>query len=222
MEKNSLKLKAYQIIKNKILTCEFPPGMLLNEFLLCDMLSISRTPVKDAISRLEQERLVRIFPPKGVLVEPVTVTEVSSFAETRLLFEPYLAQEYGKEITDQEFLEYEAFFTDPQCTNDPDAFLKSLSSFHSLFYERSFNPYLIQSFEQLKGQEMRILALTRLTPAQLTPLPSLYLKLIGLCRSRCWQEASESMKDVLCAGRDIIFTAFLDYLKQKGMLENQK
>lgn len=215
MEKNSLKLQAYQIIKNKILSCEFPPGMLLNENLLCDMLSISRTPVKDAISRLEQERFVRIFPPKGVLVEPITITEVSTFFEARLLFEPYLVKEYGKDIKEQEFQGFEDFFNTLSNLADARKFYETVSAFHGIFYERSFNPYLIQSYGQLKGQELRILSLIRLQPSQITPLPSLYLRLIGFCQKGSWEEAAEAMREVLRVCRDIIFADFLDYLKRK-------
>lgn len=41
MSKESLKTQAYQIIKQKILNCEFPPGTLMNENSLCQLLSIT-------------------------------------------------------------------------------------------------------------------------------------------------------------------------------------
>ena len=64
MRKMSLKQQAYNIIKNKIITCEYPPNFLLNEEKLKDEIGASRTPIRDALSRLEQENLVHILPKK--------------------------------------------------------------------------------------------------------------------------------------------------------------
>ena len=67
MSKVSLKQQAYTTIKNKILTCEYLPNSFLNEDLLCEELQVSRTPVRDALGRLEQENLIKIMPKKGFL-----------------------------------------------------------------------------------------------------------------------------------------------------------
>ena len=62
--KTSLKLQAYQYLKTKILNCEYRPNEFLNEQKLCaEMGNISRTPMRDALGRLEQEGL--IYPVKG-------------------------------------------------------------------------------------------------------------------------------------------------------------
>ena len=56
--KLSLKLQAYQYLKTKILNCEYRPNEFLNEQKLCaEMGNISRTPMRDALGRLEQEGL---------------------------------------------------------------------------------------------------------------------------------------------------------------------
>lgn len=60
MVKTNLKTLAYNTIKQKIVTCEYAPGTFLNEEILTDELKISRTPIRDALSRLEQEGLIEI------------------------------------------------------------------------------------------------------------------------------------------------------------------
>ena len=68
--KLSLKLQAYQYLKTKILNCEYRPNEFLNEQKLCaEMGNISRTPMRDALGRLEQEGLITILPKKGRLVK---------------------------------------------------------------------------------------------------------------------------------------------------------
>ena len=53
MSKMNLKTQAYNTIRQKIVTCEYAPGTFLNEELLTTELGLSRTPVRDALSRLE-------------------------------------------------------------------------------------------------------------------------------------------------------------------------
>ena len=66
--KPSLKLQAYQYLKTKILNCEYRPNEFLNEQKLCaEMGNISRTPMRDALGRLEQEGLITILDRKSVV-----------------------------------------------------------------------------------------------------------------------------------------------------------
>ena len=88
--KPSLKLQAYQYLKTKILNCEYRPNEFLNEQKLCaEMGNISRTPMRDALGRLEQEGLITILPKKGLMVSGITEEDVHSMFEMRLLVEPY-------------------------------------------------------------------------------------------------------------------------------------
>ena len=57
MAKTNLKTQAYNAIRRKIVTCEYAPGTFINEELLTNELGLSRTPIRDALSRLEQEGL---------------------------------------------------------------------------------------------------------------------------------------------------------------------
>src|SRR5688572_10313269 len=72
----SLAAQAYEQIKEKILTLHFLPGQYLNEGALCAMLDAGRTPVHQALQRLELEGLVEIMPRKGVIVQPDSIMEV--------------------------------------------------------------------------------------------------------------------------------------------------
>ena len=213
MNKNSLKLQAYQIVKNKILDCEFPPGTLLTENMLCDMLSLGRTPVRDAISRLEQEHFVRIFPPKGIVVEDITLADLSALFEARLIFEPYIIREYGKHAEASEYRVFNNRFLDPAVCGDPYEFFITASSLHSLFYENSQNPYLIQFYDQYRYQEQRLHSLIPLSSGQMKELFSLYRELIDFCIQNRWDSASDILQTVLRACRDILFESALACLK---------
>ena len=101
MSKVSLKQQAYTTIKNKILTCEYMPNSFLNEDLLCEELQVSRTPVRDALGRLEQENLIKIVPKKGFFVTPLSIGEINMAFEARLLIEPYIISNYCNHLTSE-------------------------------------------------------------------------------------------------------------------------
>ena len=83
-------------LKTKILNCEYRPNEFLNEQKLCaEMGNISRTPMRDALGRLEQEGLITILPKKGLMVSGITEEDVHSMFEMRLLVEPYALRTYG-------------------------------------------------------------------------------------------------------------------------------
>ena len=77
----SLKNQAYYEIRQRILTCEYAPGAILNEAFLCEELSFSRTPVRDALSRLEHEHLLRIVSKKGIVIENITLSDIGNYSK---------------------------------------------------------------------------------------------------------------------------------------------
>ena len=112
--KLSLKLQAYQYLKTKILNCEYRPNEFLNEQKLCaEMGNISRTPMRDALGRLEQEGLITILPKKGLMVSGITEDDVHSMFEMRLLVEPYALRTYGADIPHGELEHFVQMMHDP-------------------------------------------------------------------------------------------------------------
>lgn len=79
----AMREQAYTEIKRRIISCEFRPGEPLNEAQVATMLGLGRTPVHQALHRLEVEGLVSIMPRKGVLVTPLSLNEVLDMIEVR-------------------------------------------------------------------------------------------------------------------------------------------
>src|SRR5512139_3162319 len=72
----SLGSRAYQELRRIILEGQVGPGKKLNEGELAKALGISRTPIREAINRLEKEGLVEIFPQRGAFVVQFTEEDV--------------------------------------------------------------------------------------------------------------------------------------------------
>jgi DNA-binding GntR family transcriptional regulator len=101
-----LVARAYEEIKEKIITLYFLPGQYLNEAALSSLLDVGRTPVHQALQRLELEGLVEIMPRKGVVVLPDSIPEIIKILDSRAAVEAELAKtaagrvsaEDGKEL----------------------------------------------------------------------------------------------------------------------------
>jgi DNA-binding GntR family transcriptional regulator len=78
---------AYRRLKRMIVTAELPPGTPLSEPEIVARLGIGRTPVREALRRLADERLVVIFPRRGLVVAQLGLQEVQQLFEARLAVE---------------------------------------------------------------------------------------------------------------------------------------
>ena len=94
----NLKNKAYQIIKERIMSCDYKPNTFLNEADLIEEIDASRTPIREAHNKLEQEGFVQIIPKKGVMVTGLTLVEINQTFEARILLEPFIINNYMNRI----------------------------------------------------------------------------------------------------------------------------
>src|SRR4051812_50176230 len=77
--------RVYQHVKQAVLERRYEGGTLLTEGELAEAVGVSRTPVREALLRLEVEGLLRLYPEKGALVLPVSAQEIRDGIETRQL-----------------------------------------------------------------------------------------------------------------------------------------
>lgn len=88
MAKKSNINKVYDILKSRILTCEYKPGQLIFEKEIVDELEVSRTPVREALNILNGEGLLHIIPKKGIQITSLSVKKMKQIYEIRKILEP--------------------------------------------------------------------------------------------------------------------------------------
>lgn len=98
----SLVQRAYETIKERIINLHFLPGQYLNEAAICAQLKLGRTPVHQALQRLNFEGLVAVLPRKGVIVQPDSLAEIMKILDLRVTVEPELARAAAKRVADGE------------------------------------------------------------------------------------------------------------------------
>lgn len=154
----SLVVRAYEEIKEKIIKVYFLPGQYLNESAICDLLGLGRTPVHQALQRLEIDGLVEIMPRKGVIVLPDSIAEIIKILESRMAVEPELARHAAEKATPESAAELYALAstqkTDDEMS-DIDAFTTSDRAFHRKLADMSGNQMLSDFARNLHERSWR-------------------------------------------------------------------
>ena len=83
----NLKERSYEIIKQNIINLVYLPGEYLEEKKLSTSLEVSRTPMREALSRLEEEGWVKIYPRKGIYVAKIDENLINNVFEARKVLE---------------------------------------------------------------------------------------------------------------------------------------
>jgi len=97
-EAKSLVQQAYESIKERIINLHFLPGQYLNEAAICAQLKLGRTPVHQALQRLQMEGLVDVLPRKGIIVQPDSLAEIMKILDSRVTVEPELARSAARRV----------------------------------------------------------------------------------------------------------------------------
>jgi DNA-binding GntR family transcriptional regulator len=94
--------QVYDLLKKKILYHEIMPGERLLEIALCESLSVSRTPVREAFRLLQQDGLVERIPQGGVQVTDISLEDLVEISALRTVLEVYAGELACDKITEKE------------------------------------------------------------------------------------------------------------------------
>jgi DNA-binding GntR family transcriptional regulator len=134
---------AYTELRRRIVSGEIPPGTRLDLGELCEVLEVSRMPVREALSRLDGQGLVEIRPQAATVVSPLSVADLRDTYDARMALETMLAGA-GAAHVDQDLIEEMQREIDRQraCAeaDDLEGFLVSDRAFHDLLYVRAQMP----------------------------------------------------------------------------------
>jgi DNA-binding GntR family transcriptional regulator len=97
----TLRHQVENVLRQAIMTGRFAPGARLVERELCETLGVSRTSVREALRKLEAEKLVRSVPHKGPVVAVMSKQEASELYALRALLEGFAAHEFARLADDR-------------------------------------------------------------------------------------------------------------------------
>ncbi len=170
----SLADRAYHAIQDRLVRLDIRPGAPINEEDLCASLGLSRTPVREALKRLEHERLVVAYPRRGTFATEINVTDLTHISEVRELIEPAAAASAARHATPADQAVFRSLLGELAAGGGPagsglagpPAALMTLDTrIHRAVYAATHNPYLEDTLIRYSNLATRIwcLFLDRLT-----------------------------------------------------------
>ncbi|MBN3751890.1 GntR family transcriptional regulator [Paraburkholderia sp. Tr-20389] len=102
----TLRHQVENVLRQAIMSGRFAPGARLIERELCETLGVSRTSVREALRKLEAEKLVRSVPHKGPIVAVMSQQEASELYALRGLLEGFAAHEFAKLASDDAIAQF--------------------------------------------------------------------------------------------------------------------
>ncbi len=156
---------AYRRLRADIVACRLGPGERLTERGLASQLGIGVSPIRDALTRLDHEGLVRTIPRKGYQVMPLTIQSVNELFDYWAIIGPELVRRGVAGASSDQFDRARALATEfSQLTTHDDADTRKLalanveaiSQFFDLLAEATGNRYLIAAHRQITGEVLRV------------------------------------------------------------------
>lgn len=139
-DNSSLRIQVFNAIEDAILNGEYKDGESLSELKISSELGVSRTPVREALMRLENEGLVKNIPNKGAVVVGVTEKDIEDIYAIRIRIEGLAANLAASNINEDELRALEKI-ADLQefylYKNDIEQIFELDSDFHKIIYEAS-------------------------------------------------------------------------------------
>lgn len=143
----SLREYAYETIRSRILDGTLPPGSLISEADQAARLSVSRSPVREAIQLLASEGLVEVLPKRGTLVARPSAREARESFELRFAVEGMGARLAAERRTEEHLERMRAILAGSDLSDNSGSRYERAVTFHSLVMEAAESRYLRNVFE---------------------------------------------------------------------------
>jgi DNA-binding GntR family transcriptional regulator len=142
----SLAYAAYERIRDRLIMLDIRPGEPINDARLAESLGFGRTPVREALKRLETDHLVVSYARRGTFATAVDVTELGAISDLRQQLEPFAANRAATAATDQMRAELRAMAErvrglDPSGDDRP-TLMRLDMSVHRMIYRATGNKHL--------------------------------------------------------------------------------
>lgn len=153
-----LREMVYEELKMQILTGAIVPGTRMMEVELAKEIGVSRTPIREAIRKLEKEGLVTIEPRRGAYASQISTSDMVEILEVRQNMEGLAAYFAASRMTPQQFIELKEVsdkYNESVAQGNMEDMIKYDTRFHRIIVESCNNKILVQMIEQLQELVLR-------------------------------------------------------------------
>ena len=192
--KTPLRAQVTAILRNEILSGRVRPGSILYERELAKQLGVSKTPVRESLTVLDHEGLVKTLPRKGYLVNGFTVQDVHNFFDLRVILESGAVELAAARMTDEQLERLTALVPDGNADEGISKRLDRNVDLHYSLALLSGNDRLASLIKGLMAEMRRMIAAGY--------VPEEHEKLIAALKQRDPRRAVEAMRNHINAVRE--------------------
>lgn len=148
-----LKEKVFDTIRKSIISLSLLPGQQLVEQRLAEELGVSKSPIREALQKLEQKGLVYTIPFKGCFVTEITPKEIEDTFQFREALETYCVRLICEFVSEDEFIRLKTILSQGEIAlqrNDIENCYSINTQFHDALVGLTNNSKIIQNYSTLR------------------------------------------------------------------------
>ncbi len=187
-----------EALREAILNGTLQPRERLMEIQLAEELGVSRTPIREALRKLEQEGFIIMIPRKGAYVSDFSLRDLEDTFEVRRSLEGLSAELCAERATEEEISEMERLLEQKALAisaNDMEKLLEVDTAFHELLYQCSRNKRLINTLSILREQIERFRSASLQYPGRMTRSLEEHRAIFAAIRARDGETANLLAQD---------------------------
>jgi DNA-binding GntR family transcriptional regulator len=168
----SLAERAYVELREEIIDVSLAPGTLLREDELMQRLGVGRTPVREAVQRLQRDGFVTVIPRRGTLVSEISITDLAAIYEVRKQLESWASRLAAERALAPDRDEARGLIADLEALTAHDDYRTLLAvdrRIHRFVYRTTKNAFLAETLDQYQNLSLRILHVAMKRYPPLTP-----------------------------------------------------
>ena len=151
--------RAYEELRDRLVTLQIKPGEPIDEDQLGRELEMGRTPIREAIKRLSLENLVTVFPRRGTFAAEINITDLAHITDVRQALEGQAAYRAAERLTDPQRVELMQLLEElrqSRGSDDMPALMALDTRVHRFIYRLSGNPFLEETLYRYFNLSLRI------------------------------------------------------------------
>jgi len=189
--------KIFKTLKDRIVYMEYAPGTSLVEKELCREFGVSRTPLREALQKLKEMRLVDVIPRFGTYVSNVDINEIRCAFEVKIKLEGLAGFLAAKRITGDKLEEMSLVMREVEHVlheKGQHALIEIDTRFHEIIYQSTQNPILQGFLENLHARCSRLWSSSLMEIIPITDVIDQLTEIYNALRKREAEKAAQLME----------------------------
>ncbi|HEY8343668.1 MAG TPA: GntR family transcriptional regulator [Bacillota bacterium] len=209
--------RVYKALRKEILEGKLEPGTRMTERQLAEKFQISRTPVREALSRLRNEGLVYNSPTNGLVVSECSIADAEEIMGIRIALESYAIEQAFAHFTEMDIMHLEFFIKKAQlCAEEGDiqAVLEANTDFHNYIVKKSGNKRLKSLLSNVTDAIVRYRKATLCYPGNMQTSIENHTKIIDALKSKDKKAAKKLLVADIESAKEVLLKVIKNILEE--------